>query len=79
MGTLKKILANEPLRVRAYGIAVLVLGYLLAKGVLSAEDVDFYVGLVGLVLGVETARAAVTPNDKVHTTKEQAYGPQAGA
>ena len=65
MGTLKKLLANEPLRVRVYGIAVLVLGYLFAKGVLSAEDVDFYVGLAALILGVEVARSKVVPASKV--------------
>ena len=65
MGTIKKLLANEPLRVRVYSIAVLVLGYLLARGVLNPEDVDFYVGLAALILGVESARAVVVPTKKV--------------
>jgi hypothetical protein len=65
MGTLKKLAANEPLRLRVYTLAALVLGYLVSRHVLSPADVDFYLAVAALVLGVETARAKVTPSDKV--------------
>ena len=61
---LKKILdklRNEPVRVRVYSVAALVLGFLLTKHVLGATDVDFILSVLGIILGVETARAKVTP------------------
>ena len=54
-------LKREPVRVRLYGLAVLVAGYLVARGVIQPTDYTFIVGVAALVLGVETARAAVTP------------------
>ena len=70
----EKILKDEPLRVRLYSLAGLVLGYLMVKGVVSATDVDFGLGVIAVILGVETARAKVTPTSKVHTTTEEFYG-----
>lgn len=62
-----ELLRNEPVRVRVYGITVLVAGYLFARQIITAADVQFYVGLAAIVLGVETSRAKVTPTRKVPT------------
>lgn len=55
-------LKREPVRVRVYTLAVLVLGYLATRGIVTPEDVDFYVTVAGVVLGVETARRKVSPD-----------------
>ena len=73
---IKHVWLNEPLRVRVYSIAVLVIGFLVSKHLVSLEDFKFYGELAALVLGVESARSAVTPNAKVHMTNEQFYGPE---
>lgn len=57
-------LRNEPVRVRLYTVAVLVLGYLLARGVIDATDYEFAGALLLTILGVESARAKVTPVGK---------------
>lgn len=71
---LEKIIKDEPLRLRLYSLATLVLGYLVTRGLLSLTDASFYGSVVVVVLGVETSRAAVTPNSKVHTDTDQFYG-----
>jgi hypothetical protein len=52
---------REPVRVRAYGVAVLVAGYLLVRGYIGPTDKEFVLSLLGLVLGVERTRSKVTP------------------
>lgn len=54
-------LKSEPLRLRAYGAAVLVTGYLVARGILQPSDADFYVSVVAVIVGVESSRAKVSP------------------
>lgn len=54
-------LRSEPVRVRLYSVAALVLGYLAQKNVLSPSDVTFYLTLAGIVLAVESSRTKVEP------------------
>jgi hypothetical protein len=54
-------LRREPVRVRIYTLATLVVGYLLARGYVSAGDVEFILGVASVVLGVEASRAKVSP------------------
>lgn len=54
-------LRTEPVRVRLYGVAVLVLGYLKARGVIADVDAEFFGSLAVIVLAVETTRAKVMP------------------
>lgn len=57
-------LREEPVRARLYALVVLVAGYLVARGVISAADAEF-IGAVALtVLAVETARSRVEPLSK---------------
>jgi hypothetical protein len=71
---LEKIIKDEPLRLRLYSLAVLVLGYLVARGLVSPTDAEFIGGVIVVVLGVESARQKVTPAAKVHTTVDQFHG-----
>lgn len=57
-------LKGEPVRLRLYGIVVLLAAYALAKGYVQASDLEFVSSLAALVLGVETSRAKVTPQSK---------------
>jgi hypothetical protein len=69
-----KILAalkREPVRVRVYSIAALVVAYLLARGVVSPTDGEFILGVLALVLGVEAARGNVTPFAVAAPAKKQ--------
>ena len=54
---------GEPVRVRLYSLAALVLAYLLARGIVSPTDVEFVGGVLALILGVEGSRRKVTPYD----------------
>lgn len=61
---LKKLKDTEPVRLYLYSLVAPVLAALFAKGVVSGEDVLVYTTLAGSVLGVvgvEAARARVTP------------------
>lgn len=61
---LNRIRRNEPIRVRLYSAVVLITGYLVARGVIDQVDATFVGALALIVLGVETARARVTPTEK---------------
>lgn len=52
---------SEPVRLRVYALAALVLAYLMAKHVIGPDDYQFYLALVTTVLAVESSRAKVTP------------------
>lgn len=65
-------LKHEPVRVRIYTLAGLVLGYLVTRGVLSPADAEFYGSVAVVVLGVESSRRAVTP--VVYTAKHRKSG-----
>ena len=54
-------LKSEPVRVRLYSLAVLIATYLMARGYIQPTDLEFISGALLLVLGVETARAKVSP------------------
>ncbi|WP_405061905.1 hypothetical protein OG474_09690 [Kribbella sp. NBC_01505] len=54
-------LKSNPVRVRIYTVAALVVGYLLVRGVVSPTDKEFILSVLGIVLGTETARAGVSP------------------
>jgi TRAP-type mannitol/chloroaromatic compound transport system permease large subunit len=54
-------LKREPVRVRLYTLAVLVLGFLTVKGVVTPADAEFYGTVVAVVLAVETTRRKVVP------------------
>lgn len=54
-------LKDEPVRLRLYSLVGLIALYLMSKGVISVDDVEFLVGLAGIVLAVESARAKVSP------------------
>ncbi len=60
-----ELLKNEPLRTRLYALAVLVNAYLLGKNLIDVTDAAFIGGVAAVVLGVETARAKVTPSRKI--------------
>lgn len=64
MEKIQNLLKSEPLRARLYAIIVVIAGYLLARGYIAATDADFIGALAVLVLGVESARARVTPDAK---------------
>lgn len=61
MSTFIEKVASEPVRVRLYTLAVLVLGYLKIKGYIDATDAEFIATAILTVLAVETARAKVEP------------------
>lgn len=59
-----ELLAREPVRVRVYGFLLLLVGYLVTRGVITGNDAAFYTAAGALLLGVptvEAARAHVTP------------------
>lgn len=57
-------LKSEPVRLRIYTLALLVSGYLVARGYISLTDAEFIGSVALVVLGVETSRARVTPTRK---------------
>jgi len=60
----RRVLADEPVRVYTYGVALALLGLGVAAGVVDRELADAGAVLVGAVLtvpAVEAARARVTP------------------
>jgi hypothetical protein len=62
------ILESEPVRTKVYPLLVLVVGYLLTKGILDGATVDFILAgmatLVG-VGGIESARGSVWSPESV--------------
>lgn len=65
MKNLIEKLKNEPVRVRLYTLAAVVIGYLKLKGYLSPEDAEFAYVVAGIILAVEATRSKVTPQAKV--------------
>lgn len=61
MNWLTSLRANEPLRVTLYPLLVILGGVLAATGKVDADWVNLIIGLVASVLGVEVARAQVSP------------------
>lgn len=64
MNDLIEKLKSEPVRVRMYAVLTLIVGYLLAKGVVGSDDAAFIGAVAAIVLGVagvESARAQVSP------------------
>lgn len=61
MDKLIEKLKDEPVRLRIYGLVFLVATYLVSRGVISVDDLEFIVGVAGIVLAVETSRAKVKP------------------
>ena len=57
-------LKAEPVRVRLYGLLLLVAGYLVSRGYISPTDEAFIASVAVLALGVETARDRVSPAAK---------------
>ncbi len=60
MNWLKRIRENEPVRMIVYPIAVLAGGYAVVRGV-DVDLVDLVLGMLAVVIGVEAARAKVSP------------------
>lgn len=58
-------LKDEPIRLRIYSLVLLVATYLVARGVISLDDMEFIIGIAGIVLAVETSRAKVKPLSKL--------------
>lgn len=54
-------LKSEPIRIRLYGLAVLVLGYLMSKGYIAPEDHEFLLAVAGIILVTESSRSKVSP------------------
>lgn len=61
MNLILAALHREPVRARLYTLASVVAGYALAKGYVDVTDSGFIVAVAGLVLGVESSRAKVSP------------------
>ena len=61
MNRVLNYLSTEPVRVRLYGLVVLVIGYLKARGVLGEIDAQFAGSLAVIILAVESIRSKVTP------------------
>lgn len=64
MNKLRDLLASEPLRMRAYTIMAVVVGYLVATGKVESSLGNAVETVAGLVLGVvvtENTRAHVSP------------------
>ena len=60
----KKLLAyvkQEPVRVHLYTVVGLVLGLLVAKGIIHESDLPYVLGIAAAILGVETLRGQVSP------------------
>lgn len=61
------ILKREPVRAALYPIIALIVGFLVARGVVDGETGAFVLALAALILGalgVEVARSKVSPVDK---------------
>lgn len=71
LGTL---LADEPVRVRLYGVLTAVVALLVGRGILTGYEAPLWIALAAAVLGVagvETARADVTPTRQAPDPGEQ--------
>lgn len=68
MTILSKLRNSEPVRLYVYPILAVLVGVLVARGVIDDQAADLITGAVALILGVgaaEAARAKVTPAGKV--------------
>ncbi|MFC9769076.1 hypothetical protein [Rhodococcus jostii] len=68
MNVLRTLRNSEPVRLYVYPILAVLIGILVARGVIDAEAADLITGAVALILGVgatEAARAKVTPAGRV--------------
>lgn len=65
MSKILEVLKGEPVRLRLYSAALLIATYLYSRGFISVVDVEFIVGVAGIILAVETARAKVSPVDEL--------------
>ncbi|RNL66227.1 hypothetical protein EFK50_00965 [Nocardioides marmoriginsengisoli] len=63
--TILNALRNEPIRVRIYGLTVLVAGYLHERGLIDLVDVRFAGAAALIIFGAETARRKVIPTRKL--------------
>lgn len=61
-------LKREPVRVNLYTVVGLVLGLLVAKGILPESELPYVLGIAAAILGVESLRSKVTPNVNVPPT-----------
>jgi hypothetical protein len=63
-GRVGRLVANEPVRLYVYTVLAIVVGLLVARGVLSTAEAPLWTALVATLLGVpavETARSKVSP------------------
>lgn len=65
--TVARALRNEPVRLRLYTILTIVVGFQVSRGHVQLDDAHLYLELAAAVLGVEAARAKVTPLAKGST------------
>ena len=65
-------LKDEPVRVRLYSLAVIVIGYLVTTGHLTTSDGELVSTIIGTILAVESTRAKVTPARKRRRAKHTA-------
>lgn len=63
---------SEPVLTRVGPAVLLIVGFLVARGVIDRDTYDMVLGVVGLILGgggLAGARAAVTPTAKLGGTE----------
>ena len=73
---MKKLFESEPLRLIMYPLLILICGYLLHRGWITKDDMDFIVSAGGLIagaFGIELIRSQVTSP----ATLQRDYGPAA--
>lgn len=69
---------REPVRIYLYGLAVAIGGTLVALGHVSPADIEVWVYLLAVVLGVEGTRAKVTPTAAPRDGEGRALTPEVG-
>jgi len=68
MNKVLSVVRSEPIRAILYPVLLILIGALVAKGVLTDFSSDIVIGLIGAVLGIpaaEAARSKVWPSAKL--------------